>query len=51
MIINDPTHNDPPGSGHGDVGAGHSAELVDPHRALRWSTPSSSAACLPLTTV
>ena len=33
MIINDPTHNDPPGSGHGDVGAGHSAELVDPHRA------------------
>ena len=39
MIINHPTHNDPPGSEHGDVGAGHSAELVDPHR-LRGVPPT-----------
>ena len=33
MIIIDPTHNGPPGSGHGGVAAGRFAELVDPHRA------------------
>ena len=33
MIINDPTHNGPPGSGLGGVAAGHFAKLVDPHRA------------------
>ena len=32
MIINDPTHNGPPGSRHGGVAASHFAKLVDPHR-------------------